>query len=161
MRSIAPRINLRKSRKRLPSTRSRPERLPARSISRIPTAAPVTLLKGWMRSKHRRVDCSLPSGRFWCDASCKESILLLIATSAVPEARRCAMSPKVLCIDDQVSGLHVRKIFLEASGYAVLTASTGREGLQMRKSQPMAAVVLDYRMPEMDGGPVAGAIRNN
>jgi len=70
------------------------------------------------------------------------------------------MSATVLCIDDQVSGLQIRKIFLESFGYKVLLASSGREGLELLNGQPVDAVVLDYRMPEMDGEAVAVEIRN-
>ncbi|HEV8523168.1 MAG TPA: response regulator [Terriglobales bacterium] len=63
--------------------------------------------------------------------------------------------PTLLCIDDQESALKIRKLFLEAQGYKVLIASSGREGLELLKAHPLDAVILDYRMPEMDGAEVA------
>jgi CheY-like chemotaxis protein len=65
----------------------------------------------------------------------------------------------VLCIDDQAEGLVIRKLFLESIGYEVLTASSGRAGLDLVAKQPIDAVVLDYRMPEMDGEAVATELR--
>jgi len=65
----------------------------------------------------------------------------------------------LLCIDDRVIYLPIRKAYLESHGYAVLTAASGREGLQLLAEHMIAAVVLDYRMPEMNGGEVARVIR--
>lgn len=65
----------------------------------------------------------------------------------------------VLCVDDEIVGLRVRKILLERAGYQVLTASDGRSGLELFLSQPVEAVVLDYSMPGMHGGEVARRMR--
>lgn len=61
----------------------------------------------------------------------------------------------ILCVDDEIKGLAVRRWLLEREGYVVLTASGGREALELFAAHPVAAVVLDYAMPEMDGGQVA------
>lgn len=65
----------------------------------------------------------------------------------------------VLCVDDEVIGLQVRKILLERAGYNVLTALTGTEGLALFEAAPVEAVVLDYSMPGMHGGEVAARMR--
>jgi CheY-like chemotaxis protein len=65
----------------------------------------------------------------------------------------------VLCIDDQPEGLAIRKIFLETFGYEVLLAQSGREGLKLLENNTIDALVLDYRMPEMDGAAVALEVR--
>lgn len=65
----------------------------------------------------------------------------------------------VLCVDDEVVGLRVRKILLERAGYHVLTASDGFSGLELFSTQPIEAVVLDYSMPGMHGGEVARKMR--
>ncbi len=65
----------------------------------------------------------------------------------------------VLCVDDELIGLQVRKILLERSGYRVLTAQDGLEGLEVFAKEPVEAVVLDYSMPGMDGGEVAARMR--
>src|SRR5664280_668881 len=72
------------------------------------------------------------------------------------------MSPKhhlVLCVDDEVVGLRVRKILLERAGYQVLTAADGYSGLELFANEPIEAVVLDYSMPGMHGGEVARKMR--
>jgi CheY-like chemotaxis protein len=65
----------------------------------------------------------------------------------------------VLCVDDEVVGLRVRKILLERAGYRVLTAADGYSGLELFASQPVEAVVLDYAMPGLHGGEVAKKMR--
>jgi len=65
----------------------------------------------------------------------------------------------ILCIDDEATGLMVRKILLESQGYEVLTASSGPEGLELFVAHPIEAVVLDYSMPGMNGGQVAAELK--
>ena len=65
----------------------------------------------------------------------------------------------VLCVDDEVVGLRVRKAVLERAGYRVLTAHDGLEGLRLFSQEPVGAVVLDYSMPGMHGGEVATQMR--
>ena len=66
---------------------------------------------------------------------------------------------KLLCIDDDFAGLALRKTFLESAGYDVRVAGTGREGVRLVASHPFDAVILDFDMPETDGGRVASAIK--
>lgn len=68
-------------------------------------------------------------------------------------------TPLILCVDDEVVGLRVRKILLERAGYRVLTAEDGRSGIDLFASEPVDAVVLDYAMPGMHGGEVAKRMR--
>ena len=65
----------------------------------------------------------------------------------------------VLCVDDELVGLQVRKILLERAGYRVLTAPDGPAGLEIFSAEPVEAVVLDYSMPGMHGGEVAARMR--
>src|SRR5882757_1530219 len=65
----------------------------------------------------------------------------------------------ILCVDDELIGLRVRKVLLERAGYRVLTALDGASGLRLFESEPIEAVVLDYSMPGMHGGEVAGRMR--
>ncbi len=69
-------------------------------------------------------------------------------------------SPAVLCIDDNVLGLAVRKAMLESLDYRVFTAENGPEGLEIASKEDIDLVILDYQMPEMDGGEVAEQLRS-
>jgi CheY-like chemotaxis protein len=66
----------------------------------------------------------------------------------------------ILCIDDEALGLQIRRTVLEHAGYRVLTAEDGRSGLNIFRGNVIDGVVLDYYMPEMDGGAVAEAMRH-
>src|SRR6476661_1996409 len=77
-------------------------------------------------------------------------------------SRSCARSesPKsLLWIDDYEPGLALYKAVFEGFGFRVLTASRGRKGLDLAASHHVDAVVVDYEMPEMDGGEVAASLR--
>jgi CheY-like chemotaxis protein len=65
----------------------------------------------------------------------------------------------LLCIDDEVLGLEIRKAVLERAGFRVLTALDGPSGLDLFREQPVRGVILDYFMPAMDGGQVAVEMR--
>jgi CheY-like chemotaxis protein len=65
----------------------------------------------------------------------------------------------ILCIDDDGAGLEARKELLEISGYEVLSAQSGEQGLRLFVSHPVDAVVLDYKMPRMNGDRVASQMR--
>lgn len=72
---------------------------------------------------------------------------------------RIAGAPVVLCIDDEMIGLRVRRILLERAGYTVLGALDGGEGIELFAQHPIDAVVLDYAMPGMNGAEVATRLR--
>src|SRR5260370_26516255 len=65
----------------------------------------------------------------------------------------------ILCIDDDGALLEARKELLEISDYEVLTAQSGEQGLALFVSHPIDAVVLDYKMPGMNGDQVARQMR--
>lgn len=65
----------------------------------------------------------------------------------------------ILCIDDHWSGLIGRKMLLEKSGYEVLEATGGDEGLKLFLSHTVDAVVVDYQMPGTDGAVIAAKMK--
>jgi CheY-like chemotaxis protein len=65
----------------------------------------------------------------------------------------------VLCVDDDEAGLRVRKMLFEAHGYQVLCSKGGPDGLRKFTENKIDAVILDYFMPEMDGGMVAAQMK--
>ena len=63
--------------------------------------------------------------------------------------------PVILCVDDTPSILEGEKMLLEENGYRVLTATNGKEAVQAFTSHSVDLVLLDYHMPEMNGGMAA------
>jgi len=69
-----------------------------------------------------------------------------------------ATKATLLCIDDHQNSLSGWALFLQHVGYSVLSAANPDEGLQLFATNPIDAVVLDYSMPDLDGGRMAPAI---
>lgn len=57
----------------------------------------------------------------------------------------------ILVVDDDPFILDFLKTVLEASGYPVVTASDGREALELMDSGQVGLVLLDLSMPVLDG----------
>jgi CheY-like chemotaxis protein len=73
-----------------------------------------------------------------------------------------ATQPKTLVwIDDYEPGLPVYQALAESLGFRVLTASSGKAGLELVASHRVDAVVVDYEMPVMNGEAVAKLIKSN
>ena len=73
-----------------------------------------------------------------------------------------ATQPKTLVwIDDYEPGLPVYQAVAESLGFRVLTASSGKTGLELVASHRVDAVVVDYEMPVMNGEAVAKLIKSN
>ena len=62
------------------------------------------------------------------------------------------MGRKILIIDDEDDIREVAQVSLEmVGGWEVVTARSGREGLDKARSDKPDAILLDVMMPEMDG----------
>ncbi len=66
-----------------------------------------------------------------------------------------ARPPLILCIDDSEIGLRVRKLLLGSEGYNVLTASSGEEGLELFKQNPVELVIADHFLSDKTGTEIA------
>ena len=72
----------------------------------------------------------------------------------------CSEKLTILCIDDDKTSVVLKKAVLQSAGYSVLTATSGREAIEIVESGAcIDLVIVDYLMPEMDGSMVAAAIR--
>lgn len=58
---------------------------------------------------------------------------------------------KILLIDDSESIRVFLRQILSGAGHQVLTASDGRHGLEILRSNPVDLIVTDIYMPELDG----------
>ena len=66
---------------------------------------------------------------------------------------------KILVIDDDAHDRSLIGAVLEERGYEVILAENGRTGLMLCHRQHPDAVVLDLRMPELDGRSVLQQFR--
>ncbi len=48
---------------------------------------------------------------------------------------------------------------LEAAGYEVVTATTGRQGLSMLTKQPVQGVLLEYDLPDATGASIRAEMK--
>jgi DNA-binding response OmpR family regulator len=69
------------------------------------------------------------------------------------------MPKKILLVDDEPEILEICRDYLKASGYDVVTARDGAQGLSFARREKPDLIVLDLMMPEMDGLDVCRAIR--
>lgn len=57
----------------------------------------------------------------------------------------------LLLVDDEENLIQAMKRLFRKDGYRILTASNGREGLEILKENTAGVVISDQRMPEMSG----------
>jgi signal transduction histidine kinase/DNA-binding response OmpR family regulator/putative methionine-R-sulfoxide reductase with GAF domain len=72
-----------------------------------------------------------------------------------------ADGPLILIVDDDATVRELVERHLERSGFAVVTASGGQEGLRLVRELRPAAVTLDILMPDLDGWTVLAAIKGD
>lgn len=58
---------------------------------------------------------------------------------------------KLMLVDDEERYLITTKKLLSKKGYEVLTAQSGKEALEKLQQHTVHVVILDVKMPEMDG----------
>jgi serine phosphatase RsbU (regulator of sigma subunit) len=66
---------------------------------------------------------------------------------------------RIVIIDDSANDLAVTRRFLERRGYDIFPALSGEEGLRLVAQVLPDAILVDYRMPGMDGFDVARRIK--
>ncbi|MBL0715429.1 MAG: response regulator [Desulfosarcina sp.] len=66
---------------------------------------------------------------------------------------------KLMLVDDEERFLATTKKLLERKGYAVWTASSGAEALEILRGTAVHVVILDVKMPGMDGNATLAEIK--
>jgi signal transduction histidine kinase/CheY-like chemotaxis protein len=81
--------------------------------------------------------------------------------ASAPSVTVEAQEALILVVDDDVTVRELVKRHLERSGFAVVTAGGGQEGLRLVRELRPAAVTLDIMMPDLDGWTVLAAIKGD
>ena len=79
--------------------------------------------------------------------------------AAVPIQAAGTAQPTVLLVDDNDVNRRVMAKQVERLGYQTLTARNGREAFHQFRTREIGAVLLDYRMPDLNGTEVAQELR--
>jgi len=66
---------------------------------------------------------------------------------------------RIVVIDDNANDLAVTRRFLERRGYDAVPAASGEEGIRLAGQLVPDAIIVDYRMPGMDGFEVARRVK--
>jgi len=69
------------------------------------------------------------------------------------------MAKTVLIVDDEADLVKVTTFRLKSLGYNVVTGATGKEALILIKENRPDLVLLDLRLPEIDGTEVCKAVK--
>ena len=67
----------------------------------------------------------------------------------------------ILICDDERDIVSALKIYLSAEGYTLFTAYTGREALEVVRTQEIHLILMDIMMPELDGIAATAKLRES
>jgi len=62
------------------------------------------------------------------------------------------MSKKILIVDDEPEIIDLVKNRLEANDYEVISATDGKEGIELAESENPDLIIMDIMMPNLSGG---------
>jgi two-component system, cell cycle response regulator DivK len=72
-----------------------------------------------------------------------------------------ADTPSILVADDYPDGRQLLAEYLQFRGFVVVTAASGREAVDVATQAQPAAILMDLRMPGMDGWEATRLLRAN
>jgi len=71
------------------------------------------------------------------------------------------MKKEILVVDDDIVTQNMLKTTLANAGYAPFSTPSGREAIKLAQERTPSLIILDILMPDMDGGEVADALRQD
>jgi len=71
------------------------------------------------------------------------------------------MTARILVIEDNAANLELVRYLLTYSGYTVLPASDGAQGLALARQERPDLIICDLQMPELDGYQVLEQLRGD
>ncbi|HOD15283.1 MAG TPA: response regulator [Spirochaetota bacterium] len=71
------------------------------------------------------------------------------------------MYPKALIIEDNEDNQYLESLLLKQSGFSVITALDGREGIERARQALPDIIILDIQMPVMDGYETVACLKSD
>ncbi|MBT8407026.1 MAG: response regulator [Deltaproteobacteria bacterium] len=71
------------------------------------------------------------------------------------------MADKILVADDEKEIRRLLDDFLKVEGYEVVLAADGEQALELAETEDPQAIILDIKMPKMDGNEVCKRLKEN
>ncbi len=71
------------------------------------------------------------------------------------------MSKRILVVEDQEDNRKIVRDLVTASGYELVEATTGEEGLELAESERPDLILMDIQLPGLDGYEVTRRIKAN
>ncbi|MFV9504524.1 MAG: PAS domain S-box protein [Oscillochloridaceae bacterium umkhey_bin13] len=80
-------------------------------------------------------------------------------TRSMPASTKVTSQARLLLVDDNPINLQVLTDYLQARGFAVITAQHGHEALRLAVAEAPDLILMDIQMPELDGFEVIKLLR--
>lgn len=71
------------------------------------------------------------------------------------------LKPQILIVEDDLDLAEMLTAYFKVQGYDVTTANWGEDAVRVSREQPLSLIVLDIRLPDIDGYEVCKRIRSN
>ncbi|MEQ9315845.1 MAG: ATP-binding protein [Henriciella sp.] len=163
--SVTQTENAQHTRKSAPHVIIAAAELPERSLRALTKIAPTLVLirpedRGLLSRFHNM------GAAGWLVRPLRETSLIervqyaLKGNSAPAESYAPAATGRVLIADDNPVNALIARRALESAGFSVSVASTGREAIDMAKRLKPALILMDLRMPIMDGYEAMKSLRS-
>jgi two-component system, OmpR family, alkaline phosphatase synthesis response regulator PhoP len=69
------------------------------------------------------------------------------------------MKKKILIIDDEKDFVKMVALRIQSSGYEVITAFEGLDGLEKARKEKPDLILLDFMLPKMEGGQICRMLK--